>query len=447
MSGAPPEGTRRTEGASRCVPASRRTWVALLIILALAAAWRIAYVRHAPPLPGGGDAVEYDIIATRLLEHGVFRTPDHGLPHGEYAVRTPGYPAFLAATYWAGDRGFGSKFALLRPIQIALDLGTLLLVFALARRLAGRRQALLAALLYAAYPSFWWAASVAYTETLTIFLWAAALVLLTIGFERRRGRAFIAAGIILGLAALIRPTGQAFALFLLIALVWVYGVRNTRWLWHFAAFAVAFAAVTTPWVVRNSLIFHRPVGLSSFGGLNFWAGNYLPFHGRYRQASYPIVDRVSAGAGDEFQADAALWRAGWSNVGDCLAHRPGAYAALLWQKFHTFWSPYHGEGVIIGWHGSGLRGSQLHPVLLLLGLIGLLAASLSGRRYAPVLAAIAFTCLVHVATIAEEGRYSLLVMPYVMILAMAGLEWLVPGRFGAQASPVSPADPPDPCPM
>jgi len=86
-------------------------------------------------------------------------------------------------------------------------------------------------------------------------------------------------------------------------------------------------------------------------------------------------------------------------------------------------------------------------VLLLLGLIGLLAASLSGRRYAPVLAAIAFTCLVHVATIAEEGRYSLLVMPYVMILAMAGLEWLVPGRFGAQASPVSPADPPDPCPM
>jgi len=417
--------------------ARRSTWLALLIILVLALAWRVAYLRHAPPLPGAGDAIEYDIIATRLLEHGVFRTPDHGLPHGEYAVRTPGYPAFLAATYWAADRGFGSRFALLRPIQLALDLATLLLVFALARRLAGRRQALLAALLYAAYPPFWWAASVAYTETLTVFLWAAALVLLTIGFERRRARAFIAAGIILGLAALVRPTGQVFALFLLIAVVWVYGVRNTRWLWHFAAFAVAFAAVTTPWVVRNSLIVHRPVGLSSFGGLNFWAGNYLPFHGRYRQASYPLVDRITAGAADEFQADAALWRAGWSNVGGYLVHRPGAYAALLWQKFRTFWSPYHGEGVIIGWHGRGLRGSQLHPALLLLGLIGLLAASLSGRRHAPVFAAIAFTCLAHVATIAEEGRYNLLIMPYVMILAVVGLAWLVPGAFQA---PVPPAE-------
>jgi hypothetical protein len=407
----------------------RNTWLCLLVIIALAAGWRLAYLRHAPPLPGGGDAVEYDIIATRLLEHGVFRTPDHGVPHGEYAVRTPGYPAFLAAMYWSGDRAFGSKFALLRPIQIALDLATLLLVFALARRLTGRRQALLAALLYAAYPPFWWAPSVAYTETLTVFLWAAALLLLTIAFERHRARLFIAPGVLLGLAALVRPTGQAFALFLLIGLVWAYGLRNTRWLWHFLAFTIVFAAVTAPWVVRNSLVFHRPVGLSSFGGLNFWAGNYLPFHGRYRQASYPLVHHITAGTSDEFQADRALWRAGWSNVGDYIAHRPGAYTLLLWQKFRTFWSPYHGEAVIVGWRGRGLTGSQLHQALLLLGLIGLLVAALSGRRHGPVLATIAFICLTHVATIAEEGRYNLLIMPYVMILAAVGLAWLLPGAF------------------
>jgi 4-amino-4-deoxy-L-arabinose transferase-like glycosyltransferase len=420
----------------------RNTWVWLLVIIALAAGWRFAYLRHAPPLPGGGDAAEYDIIATRLLEHGVFRTPNHGLPHGEYAVRTPGYPAFLAAAYWAGDHAFGSKFALLRPIQIALDLGTLLLVFALARRLAGRRRALVAALLYAAYPSFWWAASAAYTETLTVFLWAAALLFLTIGFELRRAREFVAAGILLGMAALIRPTGQAFALFLLVALIWAYGFRNTRWLWHFLAFAVTLAAVTTPWAARNSAIFHRRVGLSSFGGLNFWAGNYLPFHGRYRQASYPIVHRITAGTSDEFQADHAMWQAGWRNIRNYLAHRPGSYAALLWQKLHTFWSPYHAEAVIIGWHGRGLSGAQLHAALLLLGLIGLLAATLSGRRYAPVFAAIAFTCLVHVATIAEEGRYNLLVMPYAIILAVVGLAWLLPGLFGRETPPVGAGDQP-----
>jgi hypothetical protein len=94
----------------------------LVVIVALAAAWRISYFQHARPLPGGGDAVEYDIIATTLLDHGRFVTPDHGLPHGKYAVRTPGYPAFLAAIYWAGERAFGSKFALLRPVQVMLDL-------------------------------------------------------------------------------------------------------------------------------------------------------------------------------------------------------------------------------------------------------------------------------------------------------------------------------------
>ena len=407
-----------------------RSWAALVIIVALAAAWRMTSFYNARPLPGGGDAVEYDIIATTLLERGEFRTPAHGLPHGEYAVRTPGYPAFLAAVYWAGERGFGSRFALLRPAQLALDLGTLLLVFALARRLLGRRAALVAALLYAAYPGFWWAASVAYTETLTTFLWAAAVLILTVGFERRRARAFLAAGVILGGAALVRPTGQAFALFLLGALVWVYGIRDRRWLWHFLAFTVAFLAVTAPWAVRNYRIFHRPVGISSFGGLNFWAGNYLPFHGRFRQASYPMVDQVTAATTDEFQADRALWRAGWENIGHYLLHRPGAYAGLLWQKFHTFWTPYHGQAVIIGWRGTGLTGSQLHQALLLLGLVGLLAAALCGRRYAPVFATVAFVNLVHVATIAEEGRYNLLVMPYVIMLAAAGLAWFLPRALG-----------------
>jgi 4-amino-4-deoxy-L-arabinose transferase-like glycosyltransferase len=410
----------------------------LAVIIAMAAFWRITYFQRVPSPASGGDAVEYDIIATTLLERGEFRTPAHGVPHGEYAVRAPGYPAFLAAIYWAGQRWFGPKFALLRPVQLALDLGSLLIVFALARRLLGPRRALVAAGLYAAYPGFWWAAAVAYTETVSILLWAAALLALTLGFERRRARAFVAAGLLLGAAALVRPTGQAFALFLLGALIWTYGVRDQRWLWHFLAFVVAFAVVIAPWSLRNYRVFHRPVGLSSFGGLNFWAGNYLPFHGRYREASYPIVNHITAGTSDEFQADRALWRAGWRNIGSYLVHRPGGYAVLLWQKFRTFWSPYCGRGVIAGYREWGLRGWHLHGALLLLGLVGLLLAALSGRRYAPLFAALAFVSLVHVATIAEEGRYNLVVMPYVMILAAGGLGWLLPGLYGpeAEAAPI-----------
>lgn len=407
-----------------------RSWAPLVLIVVLATLWRAAYFADAPSPLAGVDAREYDAIATTLLRTGEFRTPAHGMPHGEYAIRTPGYPAFLAAVYWLGERWFGSPLALARLAQLALDLGALLLTFALACRLVGRRRALVAAFLYAIYPGFWWAASALYSETLSIFLWVGAILLLTIGFEARRARAFAGAGLILGLAALVRPTGQAFALILLVALVWAYGVRERRWGWHFAAFAVAFAAVTGPWAARNSAILHRPVGLSSYGGLNFFVGNYLPFHGMFRKATYPIVNRITAHTTDEFAADRALWRAGWENVGGYVLYRPADYAGLLWRKFRTFWSAYQGQAMVIAWGRLGFRGWQLHDALLLLGLVGLLVATFSGRRFAPVLAAIAFTCLVHVATISEEGRYNLVVMPYVIILASAGLGWLSPRLLG-----------------
>ncbi|HUT74768.1 MAG TPA: glycosyltransferase family 39 protein [Armatimonadota bacterium] len=411
-------------------PAVLRSWAPLAVVFVLAALWRMAYLDAAPSLPAGVDAVEYDTIATTLLDQGRFLTPAHGMPHGEYAVRTPGYPAFLAALYWSGERWFGSRYALVRPAQLALDLAALLLTFALARRLVGRRRAMVAAAMYAAYPGFWWAASAMYSETLSIFLWAAATLVLTIGFEGRRARAFAAAGLILGFAALVRPTGQAFALALLIAIIWAYGLRDRRWVWHFTAFALAFVVVLAPWAVRNSRIFHRPVGLSSYGGLNFFAGNYLPFHGMFRRATYPLVNRITAGTADEMEADRALQRAGWHNIRQYLLHHPVGYAALLWRKFHTFWDAYHGEVAVVGWRGWAVRGSLVHHALLLLALIGGGVASFSGKRFAPLLAAIAITCLVHVATICEEGRYSLLVMPYVMILAAAGLGWLFPRVLG-----------------
>jgi len=412
--------------------ADRSYWAPLVLIVILATLWRVAYFADAPSPLAGVDAREYHAIATTLLRTGEFRPLAHGVPHGEYAVRTPGYPAFLAVVYWFGERWFSSTLALVRPAQLALDLGALLLTFALAYRLVGRKRALVAAFLYALYPGFWWASSAVYSETLSIFLWAGAILFLTIGFETRRARWFFGAGIILGMAALVRPTGQAFALILLIALVWVYGIRERRWVWHFAAFAVAFAAVTAPWAARNSVIMQRPVGLSSYGGLNFFVGNYLPFHGMFCAATYPIVNHITAHTTDEFAADGALWRAGLKNIGRYVLHRPADYVSLLRGKFRTFWSAYQTQAIDSLWGRLGFGGRQLHDALLLLGLVGLLVATFSGRRFAAVFAAIAFTCLVHVATICEEGRYNLVVMPYVIILASAGLGWLSPRLFGRE---------------
>jgi len=414
---------------------SIRRWLALIFLLALAL--RLVFWIGERPLPGQGDAIEYDRIARNWLATGVYRTESHGVPGARYAIRTPGYPALLAATYWASGRLGMGRFGLLRPLQLAMDLGSLGLLFLLGRRLFGRRAALLAAACYALYPPYWNSQAVAMTETVSVLLMLAVAWLLVLGVEQGRGRWFAGAGLAAGLATLVRPLTQLLGGPVLALAGLAGGWRRGRgWLWGIL-FALMLALTLAPWLVRNRIVFGKPAPLATFGGMNFFTGNYLPYHGYFRKSTYRLVDEMMAGRRmDEVEVDAMLQRATWRNIAGYLRHQPLAYAGLLWQKFRVFWDYYyHPWGG--RWLPFGYLGDWLHRALLLLAIPGAMLALRRWRQTWPVLLLPAYLCLFQVATIAEEGRYNLIAMPYVMLLAAVGVLYLA----GKEASsPLPPGE-------
>src|SRR5262245_58605356 len=75
----------------------RKPWVAFVVLIVVAAAFRIA-VAHWLPNDSPGDGVVYAQMARNVLEQHVYSL-DSQPPFSPTLVRLPGYPLFLAGVY------------------------------------------------------------------------------------------------------------------------------------------------------------------------------------------------------------------------------------------------------------------------------------------------------------------------------------------------------------
>ena len=99
----------------------------------------------------------------------------------------------------------------------------------------------------------------------------------------------IAAGAMLGLTALSRPT----VLWLpVVSMAWILFRTGRRGLVLSAVFTVVFAAVQVPWVVRNYRVFGDPIVTTTLGGFNLYRHNGMIEDGKYHTGfSHPEVER------------------------------------------------------------------------------------------------------------------------------------------------------------
>jgi 4-amino-4-deoxy-L-arabinose transferase-like glycosyltransferase len=220
---------------------------ALLVVLGLGLALRLlVFLVSQPWSPEQiekrvleGDAAEYQAVAEAFL---------HGEDPGEVGLaRTPLYPLYLAGVYAvAGVRPWVAILG-----QILFAAGTLLLVHRLAARWFGPKTGCVAAALYAIDPHSIVGACALLTDTLYTFLLLASVVLFLESLETRRRVGAVAAGLLLGAGALIRPVG----LFLIpvYALVVVFAGRRALGIAVATAtmVAVASALPVLPWMIRN----------------------------------------------------------------------------------------------------------------------------------------------------------------------------------------------------
>jgi 4-amino-4-deoxy-L-arabinose transferase-like glycosyltransferase len=216
----------------------------LLLVFLVALGVRLAYFTavHRGPL-GNDDSAEYEYLASRIIHHQTYERATDAL--GGFPVdlqRPPGYPMFLALVARLAGRG-REKVAI---AQIVLNASLALLLALFVGLLTTEFAGLCAGLLYATD----WATIVfsplSLAEPLFVFLLGIGLCLYALSLRYRIVILSINAGLLLGLAVLVKPIGQVVVFSFLLA--WLTQ-KNRRM--AMLLFLVSYGVSVAPWMMRN----------------------------------------------------------------------------------------------------------------------------------------------------------------------------------------------------
>lgn len=292
------------------------------LILLVAFALRLVAALALPPEEDYPDTEQFVKIGQGLLAGRGF-TIDGDVKHG----RPPLYPMLLAACFAVRD-----GTTLVKLAQVALDLGTLVLVSVLALRLGlSTRAALLAAALYAVNPFAAQFVRLILSECLSGTVMLGALVMWAGLFDRPRTRDAILTGVLFGLSALTRASTLGLMAIAGVVLA-ARGAAPSRERVRAAVIAGGMMALTlAPWSIRNIAAHGEFVLVVPIGGMTLYdslnpnsdGGVRTRDHDQWPQGrTLPEVDRK--------HREAAL---AWARA------NPWRVAELAVEKQKRFWSP------------------------------------------------------------------------------------------------------------
>ncbi|MGA9762725.1 MAG: glycosyltransferase family 39 protein [Gaiellaceae bacterium] len=356
-----------------------------------------------------------------------------------------GWPAFLGGIFLVT----GPSFVVVKIVNLVLWAITTGLVYALGRRLGGRRVGVVAGGLVAFAPTMAVYAMRGSSENLFIpLLLGACLLLLTGGGRSPSLRRAALAGLLLGFAILVRST----ALFLPLVLpLWLLLRRPRRESWQAAlALGLTSCLVLVPWLVRNRVVMHT-TALSTNGGYTVWmganpnaTGGFAPRLNKWairsaasetRQNSTLLNESISYVTGHPFD---------WlelipAKATELMRWNPGPIKSDLTAQSgsnpRTGWQPRHLSGA----EATLINGSMHHLWLFrlwyysywILGAVAL-ALALTKRLPGAGLAAllVGFWIVFHSVFVIGEPRYMLSVTPLVAP-ALAWFLLAIPYEIGA----------------
>ena len=243
------------EGPSRRALLACLFFASLLLRLATAAGLGFGSTKF-------GDAEAYVHTAEMLLETGRYPDNAESLP----VFRAPGYPIFLAVSTFGHPRSAAGGVL----GNVVLGAVAVLLAARLAERVVGGwRAGAVAGILAAIDPSLVLLSTDVQSECLTIVLLLLFAQRLLAAGTGGRSRDALYAGLLLGAAALVRPSCLALAP-LLLAVPAVGGTLRLR----AASCALGgLALAVAPWTVRNFSRYGVPLPVNDQGGVVFWLGN------------------------------------------------------------------------------------------------------------------------------------------------------------------------------
>lgn len=434
--GPPPAGGRMGAIAAKY---GRASLIILAVIVLLGFGLRMEKVVN-PLAQPGDDALAYRALAESLYEDKSYGGPDFDTP----SDWSPGAPLIYAGAYYLTG---GVRDGVARGVEALFGTAAILLAYLLAFRLSRRRAApLIAAALVAFYPPFIHSTGALMSEPPAIFTLPAAVLCFWWADGRENWWAWIPAGLLLGLTALIRPeymvVAALFVLFLLIRAWMKRGPKQA--IIATIAMGLAILVPIVPWTIRNHNDLGRWVPISTGSGKALFVGSNLPADGDYKRVKaqlleeqrgitlapdsaelekvdpVPLFDEAARQYRIEndlpdLTRDQALGRLGKENLQDYLTEQPLDYIGMSFRKVWRMWGSGVGEAM------SSPLGALIQKLLVLAGLIALGWLGWKRRWEAIALAIPILTVTaVGAATLAPARRNEIL-MTLVLPLAAVAL--------------------------
>jgi 4-amino-4-deoxy-L-arabinose transferase-like glycosyltransferase len=437
---------RAVEARPRAWPRlGRAVWLLLLVALVL----RLGYVALTPDYRLVDDATDYDRHAASIARGDGYA--DVGLPGRKSAFRPPGYPYLLGAVYRVTavqDSRVQDRIQVARVFNALLGTLVVALIGLVAAQLWDRRTALVAMGLGAVYLPLILVGGSVMSETLfAVFMLASLAAAIQHRRSPHRWRWALAAGLLAGLTVLTRAN----ALVLLIPLafgVWDARPRFTpRALGPPVALVVVALLTVTPWTIRNQLVFHQFVPVSTQLG-SALAGTYNDEAraDRVNPASWRSLRRIEQYKylTDQWRviSEAQLEQKLRAASMDYIRAQPGYVATVVWWDTRRAldlasldWSRHTASTISVtaGWAVAGVI------CFWIIGLLALAGVFTRGARRAPwwVWAMPALVYLGVVALVFETPRYRTGIDPFIVMLAALALVALARRRVRRAAPPVS----------
>jgi len=319
------------------------------------------------------------------------------------------------------------------------------LVFLIGRRLGGDTAGLAGAAIVAFYPTLISYSAMLLTEPLAGTLIAGALLAILRARDQSRLGPWFGAGLLLGLATMVRPEYLLVGLLLALSL---FALEASGGVGHagrpVGTLLLGLVLVIAPWTIRNAVEYDRLVPLSTGGGQTLYSGSYVPSGGNPTKVMPDLLrdrpellERIEAenrlsGEGPDsitpervfgliaaeehpgVHPDTALARLGRERYLDELRNDPAGLAAYFWRKTLRIW--WRGRA---GFMQSPV-GRSIHYVIVVAALAGLFSLARRRRQEFWILAApIAAVTVIGVLLVASPRR-ALVLFPLISALAGVG---------------------------
>lgn len=305
----------------------RAIWIGALALFALRAA--IILVWGLDVSPDLADHPVYHKNALKLLSGWDMWL----MPGSEFGYRAPLFFAYIAAALGLT----GSESYHVSQLATAL-LSTIdcVLVFVLARALAGEKAAFIAFWLRGLLPSFVFSDTYVLSEHLFAVFMLSALIIVAVAQLRPTVRDGTWLGVMLGFCMLTREAGLVFLAVFLGYLMLTSGSARERVARSLACVA-AILVVILPWAIRNYAVWDKPLPLSYTAGVGLYNGNNPDFTGEGFMPAKPKGVDLKFGTPEyeRWHREAALEYIR-DDIGGFFARMPIKVAWFLWPRFQRF---------------------------------------------------------------------------------------------------------------